>query len=994
MADDFKPSSISWVFDATDLHRLLGALTTCREVVIDLETTGLDENAVTNGSSNGGVAARIVLASLTLPQADDSDPLCPTTWVLPLSHPDSPWRGSWRSVMRKVAQAILDNRRPIVNHNVKFDLRWITATTGVDLTTLLSWDTMLSSNLVDENTPAKLKVRAPRMFDVEAWDDVTLNYPGAAEDEELFDLGVYAARDTYWTWRLAEAHRRQMFVPSSRVPAPDRPEFDDEFEDAYLGRLAERAVMPMMTTLTQMEQRGLQLDHEWIENQINEHETGRAETFDMLVSLYPSMQSETAAGGKREPSFSPSSLYFREWAQAAVDQGDLRVTAMTASGRPQWSKAVLTRQARQGSEVADLLLSHRAHVKKLEFLRSWLAQAAPNGRIYATYNAGSVVTGRLSSSGPNMQQVTKSLKPAFIPSPGHYFAELDYSQIELRVAAYVARCEPMLEAYRREDDLHTLMAARISGKSPQDVTKAERQAGKACIARGQLVTTNKGLVPIEDVTTAHRVWDGVEWVEHEGVVFQGVRDVMTYQGLTATPDHLVFISDSIKVCLSYASNSNTRIVESSPAVPSGLPDGSRRDDDARQASSLHGDMHAVRSDLHQGCNEHQERSGSGLQVPAQSEVQRSSGLGARESLRRDEATMQAGSAHSEELRRPRNRDAVREPSGVHRMGSEDVAGRVVRGQGLRPNQQRRALRGGEPAPVHAQGKPAEPKIRQACAVHGADGCPRTRVASDSDGSSGLHLYEGDHGEQTHERGDTRVDSGARDHVHWSSGAEVYDIVNAGPRHRFTVSRKVVSNCNFGLLYGMGANGFREYADTAYGVQLTEEEALHVHKSFFEMWEGIGDWHRRAIHTARRDGQIVSPLGRIRRVPNINSDDLRTSSEAERHAVNSPVQGLASDLMQMSASSISGNLPVPGARGRRGERLPAVPGARIVGTVHDSILVEVPIESWEETSRACQVRMEIIDRYVAAAFGVKIDVPLVSDFTVMTRWGADDIKGED
>lgn len=675
MTDDFKLSSLTWVFNPADLTRLLGALTTCREVVIDLETTGLDEHAVTNGTSNRGVAARIALASITLPQPDDSDEMHPTTWVIPLSHPKSPWRGRWRAVMKRIAVTIDANNTPIVNHNVKFDIRWITATTGVNLSRLIRWDTMLSSNLLDENRPAKLKTRAPDTFNIPAWDDVTLNYPGAAEDEDLFTLGVYAARDTYWTWRLAELHRRTMFVPSSRVADPGVPEFSEEFEDARLGTLATRAVMPMMATLTQMEQRGILLDRDWIEEQTTEHEKAAHSDFQTLIGLYPQVGSENASGTAREPSFSPSSLYFRDWADAAVAAGDLRVASLTPSGRPQWSKSVLVRQKRKGSEVAELLLSYRDHVKKLEFLRSWLAQAAPNGRIYATYNAGSVVTGRLSSSGPNMQQVTKALKPAFIPSPGHVFVELDYSQIELRIAAFVSRSPSMLAAFRNGEDLHRILASRISGKPVEDITDAERKAAKAA--------------------------------------------------------------------------------------------------------------------------------------------------------------------------------------------------------------------------------------------------------------------------------------------------------------------------NFGLLYGMGVNGFREYAETAYEVELSEDDALTFHRTFFETWDGLSDWHLRAIHTARRDGQIVSPIGRVRRVPNIFADDLKLSAEAERHAINSPVQGFGSDLMQMSASWISGNLPHPT---KPGEFLPALDGVRLVGTVHDSILVEVPADRWDEAAKACQRRMESIGKYVRAVFGVHVDVPLESEYTVMDRWGTDNIQG--
>src|SRR5699024_9857126 len=137
------------------------------------------------------------------------------------------------------------------------------------------------------------------------------------------------------------------------------------------------------------------------------------------------------------------------------------------------------KQARGGSDIAQTLLDYRNATKRLEFLRSWTEQVTREGRIHSTYNAGSVVTGRLSSSGPNMQQVTKALRPAFVPSPGRVMVDLDYSQIELRVAAFISRSVPMMEAFRRGDDLHRLIAARVNNKAPEEVTARERQQGKA-----------------------------------------------------------------------------------------------------------------------------------------------------------------------------------------------------------------------------------------------------------------------------------------------------------------------------------------------------------------------------------------------------------------------------------------------------------------------------------------------------------------------------------
>lgn len=68
-----------------------------------------------------------------------------------------------------------------------------------------------------------------------------------------------------------------------------------------------------------------------------------------------------------------------------------------------------------------------------------------------------------------------------------------------------------------------------------------KQAELACIAEGQLVLTNDGSVPIENILIDHKLWDGENWVSHEGVVFKGEREVISYDGLTATADHLVWV---------------------------------------------------------------------------------------------------------------------------------------------------------------------------------------------------------------------------------------------------------------------------------------------------------------------------------------------------------------------------------------------------------------------------------------------------------------------
>lgn len=473
---------ITWAWGKGDLKALVKAIHSSSEIVMDLETTGLDEYAEAGGDTNGGYPARIVLASLTLPSAERAaagaydwrtfDGEQPMTYLVPLSHPASPLLGSWRKVMAIIGREINRSGKPFVNANIKFDARWVFAQTGVDLSDRIEWDTTVSSQLVDTEARTRLKIRAARDFGIEEWDDFDLGTPGAAERVDLIRLGEYAARDTYYTWKIEQEHRDQMFLTGDEEP------FDsDDIQRARLGKVATYVAMPTVRTLTKVEQRGFLLDVDWVHAKIEEMDALRLKACEDILGLYGTAPAPAPA--KDGVTTAATSKWFQGFVQQAIEAGDLRVTARTDSGNAQWNKAVLIAQQRQGSPAADALLRHRDAAKTLEFLRSWLELKDPNNVIHATYNVGFVKTGRLSSSNPNVQQISARLKPAFIPRPGHVLLDLDYSQVELRVAAFISRSAPMIEAFQRGDDLHRLLAAKIAGKAPEDVTSMERKRAKA-----------------------------------------------------------------------------------------------------------------------------------------------------------------------------------------------------------------------------------------------------------------------------------------------------------------------------------------------------------------------------------------------------------------------------------------------------------------------------------------------------------------------------------
>lgn len=473
---------ITWVWGKEDLKILIKAINASQKVVMDLETTGLDEYAEAGGDTNGGYPARIVLASLTLPSAERAAAGAydwrsfggeqPMTYLVPLSHPASPLIGVWRKVMAIIGREINRSGKPFVNANVKFDARWVFAQAGVDLSDRIEWDTTVSSQLVDTEARTRLKIRAARDFGIEEWDDFDLGTPGAAERVDLIQLGEYAARDTYYTWKIEEEHRDQMFLAGD-----DEPSDSDDIQMARLGKVSTYVAMPTVKTLTKVEQRGFLLDVDWVHAKIEEMDALRLKACEDILGLYGTAPAPAPA--KDGVTTAATSKWFQGFVAQAIEAGDLRVTARTDSGNAQWNKAVLIAQQRQGSPAADALLRHRDATKTLEFLRSWLELRDPDNVIHATYNVGFVRTGRLSSSNPNVQQISARLKPAFIPRPGHVLLDLDYSQVELRVAAFISRSAPMIEAFQRGDDLHRLLAAKIAGKAPEDVTSLERKRAKA-----------------------------------------------------------------------------------------------------------------------------------------------------------------------------------------------------------------------------------------------------------------------------------------------------------------------------------------------------------------------------------------------------------------------------------------------------------------------------------------------------------------------------------
>jgi DNA polymerase I len=130
--------------------------------------------------------------------------------------------------------------------------------------------------------------------------------------------------------------------------------------------------------------------------------------------------------------------------------------------------------------VADAILEYRKWKKLKEDVESRINEIRPDGRIHCEFNSLGNDTGRLSSSEPNMQSITRGeIRTAFVASVGNVLVIADYNQIELRAAAYFSGDERMIEAFVKGEDLHTKTASIVLGKSEKEVTRENRQLGKA-----------------------------------------------------------------------------------------------------------------------------------------------------------------------------------------------------------------------------------------------------------------------------------------------------------------------------------------------------------------------------------------------------------------------------------------------------------------------------------------------------------------------------------
>jgi len=563
------------------------------------------------------------------------------------------------------------------------------------------------------------------------------------------------------------------------------------------------------------------------------------------------------------------------------------------------------------------------------------------GNIHPAYILHRTNTGRTASSSPNgqnipkrgktprMQEFIEAYRRCFRARPGYVLIEADLSQAELRLAAWMAREPTMLRIYAMGGDIHAATATKVMGITieefmalPDKQRKLARFRAKAvnfgfCIAEDSLVLTNEGLVRIQDITIRHLVWDGVEWVRHCGLVYRGIRKVIEYDGLTATSEHKVWLQDGRTVSFGEAASKmeNERIAVTAigtKAVRVSFSDGPDREEGA-QSEVLRSGMLYVQTEVLDSCGQLIVRQDYKLQMSASEKVSCAS-----ECCSDSWSTVRCyGTAvrtmdtqEFSELQRKRDTRRVSFTRVVYQVGLRDVAGCDVQGARFRQNKQRREL------------------LEEQFAV-------------------GIEANES--AEQNQKK--------------------VYDLLDAGPRRRFTVNGKLVSNC-----YGMGWRKFMSYAKTEYGIDVTEQEAQRTREAFFELYSGLSPWHDGMRAFCREHGYVRALHGALRRLPSVYSDDELTQYASERQGINAPVQRMASDLGLIGMNRFAADCPMDWENPWSETDL-----MHPIAFIHDATQIEAREEVAEEAAGALKWYMQTPP--LLEWFSIEPPMDIVSDVSI-------------
>jgi len=468
------------VDDIRGLKDLVQQLQSAKVISFDTETTSTDQ-----------MRADLVGISLAM-EANEG-------WYIPVGHDLEQERQlPIEQVIDALKGPLTNASIPKVGHNLKYDFVML-ARNGLRPSPL-TFDTMVAEWLTNPTSHnLGLKNLAWVRLDFRMTEITSLIGSGKKQismaQVPIDKVAAYAVMDAIAVIRLLPGLQAELNANSAT-------KLFDEIE------------MPLIPVLADMEMTGIALD-------INFLKKMSGELLSRMNEIESSVYAQVGEPFNINSTQQLSNAIFNRLKLSPPDG-----TRRTDSGHYSTSAEVL--EALRGEHpVVDLLLEYR----ELSKLKSTYADALPEqvnprtARIHTSYNQAGSVTGRIASSDPNLQNIPirtelgRQVRQAFIADTGLTLLSVDYSQVELRIAAHMSKDEAMLAAFRANQDIHTATAAAILGTTLDKVTKEQRRNAKA-INFGLLYGMSAfGLTRSSDLTLA----EAEDFVEAYFKQFPGVK---------------------------------------------------------------------------------------------------------------------------------------------------------------------------------------------------------------------------------------------------------------------------------------------------------------------------------------------------------------------------------------------------------------------------------------------------------------------------------------
>ncbi|SEQ09475.1 DNA polymerase I [Ectothiorhodospira magna] len=427
------------LMDPEQLDQWIDRLTEAPLFALDTETTSLDD-----------MQARLVGLSFSVSPHEAA--------YLPLAHDyaDAPAQLPLDATLEKLRPLLEDPNRPKLGHHLKYD-RNVLLNHGIELQGI-THDTMLASYVLNSTAGRHdMDSLAQRYLGVKTTRYEDVAGKGARQipfsQVQLDKAAPYAAEDADITLQL---HRR--IWPQLQSLKEQRQIYDT-------------LEMPLVPVLSRMERAGVQVDPELLFTQSHE----------LAERMH---QIEQEAHGLAGCTFNLGSP--KQIQDILFQRQQLPVIRKTPKGQPSTAEDVLEQLALD-YPLPRLILAHRG----LSKLKSTYTDTLPErinretGRVHTSYHQAVTSTGRLSSSGPNLQNIPirtpegRRIRQAFIAPQGRQILAADYSQIELRIMAHLSGDPGLLQAFADGQDIHRTTAAEVFQVEAEAVTTQQRRAAKA-----------------------------------------------------------------------------------------------------------------------------------------------------------------------------------------------------------------------------------------------------------------------------------------------------------------------------------------------------------------------------------------------------------------------------------------------------------------------------------------------------------------------------------